>query len=439
VCTFTEVTEAANSTKAIGDSERLFRQLAEFTNDLVCRIDQRGFVSYVSPSMERALGWADLHGSYLTQCIDPEYRSAYAQPITAIIRGETDAEQAEFDLLTSDGRRVTVDASLVGIDVWGRRGAQRTGAVVTMRDITERRALEAARHDAEVLFAQVFNNSPVGLALTSLISGEPLVVDCNPSYAELFGLEREELLGVNLLDFTHPDDWELSVSGRSELMSGDVDRNEVELRVIRRGGEVIWCSVKRSLARGRTGEPRYIIAQATDITQQRAQAEHIRSLALTDVLTGLPNRRLLLERLEHALARRERSLDPVAVLFLDLDHFKAVNDSLGHEAGDELLRDVGEALTESVRSSDTVARLGGDEFAVIIEALPEDDVRLIVERIARNLRFDRRLPDGAIVTVTASIGVAWASLGRDGAAVLRRADGAMYRAKQSGRNQTVYA
>jgi len=169
----------------------------------------------------------------------------------------------------------------------------------------------------------------------------------------------------------------------------------------------------------------------------RAAREEVERYAFTDALTGLPNRRSFTDRLERAFSLRQDDGTRVALIFIDLDHFKLVNDRLGHDAGDALLVEVGREVQRAVRLDDFVGRLGGDEFAVIVSNVDDVEVRTVADRLVRLLNFPRILPDGELVTVTASIGLAWASAGETMDTLMRRADQLMYDAKRQGRNQAV--
>jgi diguanylate cyclase (GGDEF)-like protein/PAS domain S-box-containing protein len=275
------------------------------------------------------------------------------------------------------------------------------------------------------------------MVLTDVSSERVVVLKCNGAYADLLGYTPEAMLGLNLLDVTHPDDIGPVFEARRRLIAGEVDRDVQELRMVRPDGRQLWTSLTRSLIRDAAGRPRYVISQVTDITAEKAARAQIEHYAFTDPLTGLPNRRSFLERLEHACASRRERDARVALLFVDLDRFKTINDRLGHDAGDELLRQVAHTLQQVMRSGDTVARLGGDEFAIIVTDVGEMEMRSISDRLTRQLHFPRAMPEGDVVTVTASIGLAWAAADETVDEFLRRADLLMYRAKQGGRDQVA--
>lgn len=193
-------------------------------------------------------------------------------------------------------------------------------------------------------------------------------------------------------------------------------------------GHSVWALWSISAVTGQEGAA-YFIGQAEDITARRELEDKLTRQALHDPLTGLPNRSLLVDRLQQAIARYERGAGGVTVLFLDLDHFKLVNDSFGHHAGDQVLTMVGERLCEAVRPADTVCRLGGDEFVVVCEGLQESEARVITARIEEAVSEPCRIGDEEMV-VTASVGLVNAKAGHNTPeSLLRDADCAMYLAK----------
>jgi diguanylate cyclase (GGDEF)-like protein/PAS domain S-box-containing protein len=240
-----------------------------------------------------------------------------------------------------------------------------------------------------------------------------------------------------LMALVHPDDIEAVRRASVEAKKGERPDYAVEHRVRSRNGEWRWI-----LSRGRvterdpaSGRALRMIGTNLDITERRRVEEAVQTSAHSDALTGLANRRGLGDRLQLALARNRRSGLESAVLFLDVDHFKDVNDSLGHGAGDDLLVELAARLRASVRASDTVARFGGDEFVVLLEDVRERHNALrIVEKILDEARRPLRL-EGRELAVTVSIGLAYSDAASIEDDLLKRADAALYEAKAAGRNR----
>jgi diguanylate cyclase (GGDEF)-like protein/PAS domain S-box-containing protein len=296
----------------------------------------------------------------------------------------------------------------------------------------------ADRYLAErTLLELTFDEASIGLALRRF-DGTALRV--NRAMCVLTGRSPGELTQVTPEQLTHPDDVGIEDRLIAELEAGTRQGYEVEKRYVRPDGTAVWCHIYVSVLDRGQGAERLLLSQVSDITGRKAAEAKLTEMALHDGLTGLPNRLLLLDRVNHALARSMRRVSSVAVLFLDLDRFKVVNDSKGHAAGDVLLIAAAERLQRALRPNDTVARLGGDEFVVLCEDLnAPSEASAVARRLLRALSRPVDL-DGREVVVTASIGIAIGQPGSSADTLLRQADTAMYQAKARGRNRAeVYA
>lgn len=339
--------------------------------------------------------------------------------------------RGEGSLARGDGESVPVRVTVSPL----RESDNRRVAVI--EDITRQRRAEEAFAESEGRFRQLFENSVDALLIHD---EEGRIVDCNVEAYRSLGYTREELLALSMKDIA-----EDVVSGEErEAMSGETPWQRAmsgrpgkpvgtrENRHRRKDGTTFPVEV--ALSSMNYGGRRMILSAVRDITERKAREERLSHQAFHDSLTGLPNRALFMDRLEHALARGERRELGITILFLDLDDFKDVNDSFGHETGDRLLVEIGSRLASCVRSADTVARLAGDEFTLLLEDIAElrEAVR-VVERI--ETVFGNPVRIGAReLAVTASIGVVVEmGSGRSPRELLNNADTAMYRAKNAGK------
>jgi diguanylate cyclase (GGDEF)-like protein/PAS domain S-box-containing protein len=310
-----------------------------------------------------------------------------------------------------------------------------TGWLLTLHDTTTQRLAETALEESERRYRSVVDSLSEIIFQTNANRRLTLL---NPAWTTVTGYTVDETLGTWINDYIHPDDRRRDDQEAGGLLNGSKDLARYELRFLRQDGEVHWLEVHARPVKAADGTISGITGTLVDVTDRKLLAEQLLHHAFHDALTGLANRTLFIERVTHTLARAGRVPTAHAVLFLDLDNFKKVNDSLGHAAGDDLLRGVAQRLVSSVRGSDTVARLGGDEFAILLEDLVQPDHAFTTtERILETLR-EPILVQGKEVFVGASIGISPLGRNIDSAdTLLRNADIAMYAAKRQGRGGYV--
>ena len=299
----------------------------------------------------------------------------------------------------------------------------------------ERARVTAALRDSEEQFRTSFENSPVGILVTSVDSGDDgRIVKANPAVCEMLGYSEPELCQMTPVELVHPDDRPASNALRAELLAGVRRVSEVERRCIRSDGETRWIRATSSVVT-RMGA-RHIFAYLEDVTARRQAEAELAFRALHDPLTGLPNRHLFFDHLRLALDQLRRQPGALAVCYLDLDRFKEVNDGFGHDAGDQVLTEVGRRLARTIRTVDTVSRLAGDEFAIICPAIEHDhDAAGIADRILTALDEPITI-GGARLHVGASIGITVTRSPTTGPdQLLRHADAAIYQAKRRGRHR----
>lgn len=256
---------------------------------------------------------------------------------------------------------------------------------------------------------------------------------------ELLGYSAEEWIEIPtfFMDHVHPEDGQRCVEVFRDAMR-EVSDFELEFRMIAADGRVLWFHARLNMEAGPQGAPSMLRGVCVDVTERRRAEEALRHQALHDALTGLPNRVLLQDRLRQAVANAHRTNEPLALLLMDLDQFKEINDTLGHEHGDRLLRQIGSRLQKVLREADTVARLGGDEFAVVVPGADRMAAEIVAGTLASALEHPFQLED-MTVQARASVGIAmFPDQGTDAATLVQRADVAMYIAKRDGGGHAVY-
>ena len=305
------------------------------------------------------------------------------------------------------------------------------------RDITARRRAEQQMMRAKERLDLALTSSSLALWDWDL---RQLRVYFNENWAELLGDQRREstFSAEQVLELTHPADRDIFRAALGNTVKGVSEEFDCEYRVVTSTGDWIWIHSRGKVTqRGADGKALRMTGTSTNITKRKQAEERAEYLATRDALTGLPNRVLLHDRLEQSVAGAARSEAGFAFMFIDLDRFKTINDSLGHHVGDELLKAVAARLAACVRATDTVARLGGDEFAVILENLRDDDdegAQSVAEKMIAAMSAPM-IVEGQALNTSCSIGISlYPADGRDSASLMKNADVAMYYAKEKGRN-----
>ena len=414
-------------------SRAYFRTLIENAHDITLIAGRDGRLRYVSPSVEVVLGRAsaDMERIAPMELVHPDDVAALESTWAAALAGAGQPHPGEIRLLHADG-----GWRWLAMIITNRLDdAAVHGVVVNLRDVTDRRRAEQEAARSAQQFRLAFDHAPVGMALVDQTDpATSLVRVANDALAAMLGRTRAELVGAPITDFVHPVDRSLARAASRAFAAGRSDTSAGEARLLHADGHVVWSRFHAALIRDDEGHPDCFIAQLLDVTDQRAAEEKLLHQALHDPLTGLPNRRLLLDRLEQAIVRSRRRGTYVAVMYLDLDRFKVINDSFGHATGDQVLVQVAGRLKDLTRTSDTLARLGGDEFVVLVEDMTTpDEAPAVARRIEEALSLPMTIGPELTVSVTTSIGITVARAGDDPAALLRDADTALYRAKDRGR------
>jgi diguanylate cyclase (GGDEF)-like protein/PAS domain S-box-containing protein len=286
--------------------------------------------------------------------------------------------------------------------------------------------------DSQQIYQSILHASPDAVVVSDL---QGMVKHASLAAVSMMGVAtQEEFVGRSIADFFDPTDAQRAHASISELLAGVKNGIEVT-RIMRSDGHLVDVEVNAEVVRDEQGQASGVICILRDISERKKTEDHIRYLALHDPLTGLPNRALFTDRLQRAMANAMRDQSHVALMFIDLDKFKPVNDTYDHAMGDLLLQEVARRMLACVRESDTVARIGGDEFVVIARVTGAHDALAVGEKVRKSLEQPFLL-DGHVLQISCSVGGAlFPEHGQDDITLVKNADMAMYRAKERGRNQ----
>lgn len=437
ILAFTDIDARRSAERMLRSSEAMYRDLVEGSNDLIWSVDREARWTFLNAAAVRRIYGCepgDLLGRPMAEVLTPQVRARDLAVLRRVLEGEP-VFNFETRHQRRDGR--AVDLALNAVPVRDPAG-EITGATGTAHDVSAQKRAAAALYDTvEKLRLAV---EVAGLFYWEWDTASDLLRFGHNAGVISGGEGETTLKWSEYANWVHPEDRERFLS--AALASGE--RGEVfacEYRVGGRSGGMHWIAARGQPVFDASGRVNRIIGVSQDVTERKRSEEEARFLAHHDTLTGLPNRRLLDDRLRQALFLAQRRDSKVAVMLLDLDGFKEVNDNLGHRAGDAVLREVAQRLSGCMRKSDTLARHGGDEFVVVIPDLSlEADCQVIAEKILRTLEPEFKV-DGRGFRIGASIGVSlFPADAGDGEGLLRNADVAMYRAKSlGGNNYRFYA
>jgi diguanylate cyclase (GGDEF)-like protein/PAS domain S-box-containing protein len=425
--TWRDVTDRFAAQQELARSQEEYRLLAEHASDFVTRSSPEGVILWASPSVTRALGWSaeELVGRSGLALAHPDDVEQMRGESTRLNAGV--AVEVSFRALHKNGTfrwfRLTA-RPVLGED--GRVVAR----VTAWRDVQDETVERQAREASEGMFRKAMQSAAIGMIIASTDGRIRLV---NPALCEMLARDTDWLCAHRLVDLVHPDDVGITLKERARLLEGDDDSVMGQLRLMRGDGTSIWARRTAVLVRDAAGAPESFVLQVEDVTAERRAREQLAFQAFHDPLTGLRNRAWIFDMLESDLAEARREGGTVGVLYVDLDNFKLVNESLGHVAGDEMLAAMAHRIATALPGDLRIGRFGGDEFLVVIpEAEGVHVVESVAERIAQAVAAPLVVAGHSVVT-TASIGVALSNDDSTPQSLLRDADSAAYRAKSSGR------
>lgn len=415
------------------EREERFRQIAENVREVFFVISAKtDEILYISPTYEKVWGRScqslyEDPQSWLF-AIHPDDSFKAIATIETQFRTGDDFEE-EYRIIRPDSSICWVRVRAFPVrDVMGKVNR----FVGIAEDITNRRDAEEALRKSEEQFRLTFEMAPIGMAISTLKGKFTRV---NQALCDALSYSKAELLELSFAEISHPDDWEMHYNLEQKLTSSKETSFQIEKRFIAKNGWVVDTLLKVVMVCDAQGKPLHFNNQIVDITKRKSMEERLRHDALHDALTGLPNRALFMDRLAQQLTKSQsQSKYLFAVLFLDLDRFKVVNDSVGHLIGDKLLVEIARRLKQSIAPTDTVARLGGDEFTILLENIScQTEATLVAESIYETLTSPFQI-EGYELFSTASIGIALSSQGYEKPEdILRDADLTMYSAKEQGK------
>lgn len=416
---------------ALSDRENIMNTVF----DIIYVIDLKGNLVEWNRRAEVLTGMsaAELKGKPVLQFFPEREHAAIIEAIRKAF--ETGYTEVEGSLLTRDG--TAIPHMLTGIPLKDRNGNV-IGLTGTGRDITDLKLAEEVRRESEERFRSAFESASVGMAL---VGTDGRLLKVNAALCEMLGYAEPELLAMTVADFTHPDDLGQDSAQMARMRAGEIPVYQKEKRYIHKAGHLVWALLNLSMVRDLHGKPPYFVGQVQDITERKLAEAELYRLATDDPLTGLFNRRRFQDELENQLEYADRYGSHGAVLFVDLDGFKYVNDTLGHQAGDELLVSVAALLRRRMRKTDFVARLGGDEFAILLLQVDQEEAQQIAGELLKAVQGQAFPVVGRTVNLAASTGIAlFPQHGLSATELLAKADIAMYEAKESGRGRvSVYS
>ena len=406
-------------------AEQRYKTLAAGSFEGIAVVKDGVFID-ANDRLLRMLGYErdQLIGRQVADCLHPEDRAMLMDRMRRGVQSTV-----EHKMLRADGGEICVEAHGQTIEVDGER--LRLSAI---RDITRQKEIEATLKASEERYRGLVESQT---EFVLRLDAKRRYVFANRAYCDAVGMSPERLIGSNWGSFIHPDDAARTIAIFEKVLGNPGSRGDIECRLRLPGGGERWIAWEGTAIVDSGGVE--IQAVGRDVTEERRAQEIIWRHANFDQLTGLPNRRLLRDRLEQQMKMTRRALYPLALMFIDLDRFKEVNDSLGHEQGDELLCEVARRLKECVRETDTVGRLGGDEFTVVLGNMSDTNrISAIAEKIVERLSEPYQLERGKAY-IAASIGITlYPNDGDEVGELLRNADQAMYAAKRLGGKRFYY-
>jgi len=430
-----DVTERYLAEQAVRTSEQMLRQITDAMQDVVVLCDPSGYLRYVTPSVERLLGYKSeqLLGQLIFDYLDPQDRAkAMVLAERSMTSGGTYRLEARYK--HAEGHHLWID-TIVNF-IFDGQGSL-VGSVVSGRDVSERRQAEEALREREFRLRQITNSIQ---DVVLLLDRKAVVQYITPSVQQVLGFSPEELMGQRVSTFINPQEWSrLRRDGLRAIQGRRAYKVEYECQ--HKEGHLVWVEALVNTVWDETKALQGTVIGMREISERKQQQAYVEYMAYHDELTKLPNRRALRRAVEESLTKAAQDQTSFSILFLDLDNFKTVNDTLGHDVGDELLVEVSQVLSKQLRSDDLLARLGGDEFACLLVKTGVEQAQQVASRMSKAIRktLGSNHPSLSLPSLGVSVGIAsFPKDGRSFVELLKAADIAMYQAKDSGNRVVIY-
>ncbi|MEO8384913.1 MAG: EAL domain-containing protein [Betaproteobacteria bacterium] len=429
-----EITERKSLERTLSESNQRLRSIIEGSPLAIIARDLNGVIGLWNPAAEKLFGWTANEVMGTVRSTVPEEVLTEVLAMRKQVEAGTIVSQVETRRVGKDGVVLDVSLSVAPIHDASQKIV---GSMALMANISRRKRAEDELRNSEAQLRLAMEAADMGSWLWNIDSG---TMSFSEGFGPLVGMQRGAVIRdyAHLMSMIHPDD--RSTTDVAVLRALKLNTSfDLEYRVVWPDGTVRWMAVRGQITRNASGKAQRIIGVSADVTSRKQAEQRIAYLAHHDALTGLPNRVLLQDRIEQAIAHSHRNATQLAVMFIDLDHFKNINDSLGHQQGDTLLQLVAARILNGLREIDTVSRLGGDEFVIVIPALsPQDEgshVTAVAQKVLESLAASFQVQSHEL-NVGASIGISiYPTDGETAEILMRNADAAMYHAKGRGRNQ----
>ena len=426
-----DITERKKAEEALRQSEARYRNILDNMEEAYYEVDLHGNLTFFNITAVRNLGYKDdaMMGMNFRQYVDKKNADKVFEAYSKVFLTGESVKALEWELISKESGTIPVESS-----VSLTRDEQRNpvGFRGIIRDITERKRTEEAIRQGEEKYRTILESIQEGYFEVDLAGRFTF---CNDSMTQLTGCSKEELMSMNYKQLTRKETSQEIYHAFNEAYKTGEPSKTFDWQIVRRDGVELFIETSITLQKDSTGKPIGFKGMIRDVTERKRTEQQIKHMATHDALTGLPNRLMFNQLLNQAIRSAQRHQQQLAVFFIDLDRFKIINDSLGHDAGDVLLKEIARRFRHSLRAVDVVGRLGGDEFVILIEQVGELSQ---VEFVAHNIisrAMEPMILLGEECRVTASIGISiYPKDGQDEESLMKNADIAMYFAKEAGKN-----